>query len=93
MENVKPKVVIFNYFLNPKYNFTQNIVDWYESMKKNYLTDCDRQFVVYTDNPNAKNAIKDDNIVFVDVDASKTKNIGENKLNKFKYILDCVNQY
>ena len=42
MENVKPKVVIFNYFLNPKYNFTQNIVDWYESMKKNYLIDCDR---------------------------------------------------
>ena len=38
----KPKVIIFNYFLNPKYNFTQNIVDWYESMKKNYLIDCDR---------------------------------------------------
>ena len=49
--------------------------------------------MVYTDNPTAKDAINDPDIKFVDVDASKTKNIGENKLSKFKYILDCVNQY
>ena len=55
-------------------------------MKKDYLVDCDRRFIVYTDNPEAKNEIKDEDITFVDVDPAKTKNIGENKLNKFKYI-------
>ena len=48
-------VIILGYFVNPKYNFTQNIVDWYSSMKKNYLADCNRKFIVYTDNKSARN--------------------------------------
>ena len=39
---MKPKVIVFNYFINDKYNFTSNIMDWYNSMKENYLVDCDR---------------------------------------------------
>ena len=38
-------------------------------MKLNYLVDCDRQFVIYTDNREAKSWFKDSSdIVFVDVD-------------------------
>ena len=49
-ENSRKTVVIFDYFVHPKYSFTQNILDWYNSMKENYLVDCDRKFVIYTDN-------------------------------------------
>lgn len=41
-EGKKPKVVVFSYFVNPKYNFIENIVDWHQSMKLNYLSECDR---------------------------------------------------
>ena len=56
------------------------------SMEKNYLIDCDRKFVVYTDNKDVKSQLKDYDIEFIDVDPNQTENIGENKLNKFKYI-------
>lgn len=39
---MKPKVIVFGYFVNSKYNYTQNVIDWYASMKDNYLVDCDR---------------------------------------------------
>ena len=55
-------------------------------MEKNYLIDCDRKFVVYTDNKDVKSQLKDYDIEFIDVDPNQTENIGENKLNKFKYI-------
>lgn len=55
-------VIIFGYFVNPKYNFIQNIVDWYSSMKENYLADCNRKFIVYTDNKSARNLMQDEDI-------------------------------
>ena len=87
------KVVIFNYFINNKYNFTQNIVDWYNSMKKNYLVDCERQFAICTDNPSVKEVISDGSVQFIDVNQNNTKNIEENKRCKFKYILDYLTTF
>lgn len=50
------------------------------------MTDCDRTFVIYTDNPEAKEVLKDEDIVFVDVDESTTTDVKENTRAKFKYI-------
>ena len=29
----KKRVLVFGYFINPKYNFTENMVKWHESVK------------------------------------------------------------
>ena len=87
------KIIIFNYFTNNKYSFTKNIVDWYASMKQNYLVECDRQFVIYTDNIGVRSIIKDANVHFVYVDPNTTQDINENLRSKFKYIEDYLQRF
>lgn len=66
------KVIVFNYFTGSKYNSTANILEWYNSMSEKYMVDCNRTFVVYTDNHEAKRELADKGIVFVDVDERTT---------------------
>ena len=59
-------------------------------MKKNYLTDCDRQFVIYTDNTEIRNIITDSCVQFIDVDPNTTLDVKENIRAKFRYIHDYL---
>ena len=45
--------------------------------------------MIYTDNPEAKEELKDEDIEFVDVDIGQM-DIGESKLRKFVFIKDCL---
>lgn len=90
--NVKRKnVVIFSYFVNEKYNSADKIREWYQSLKWGYLTDCNRLFVIYTDNPEFWNTdratpLLESNILVVKVDPSTTRDLNTNLKSKFKYI-------
>lgn len=54
-------------------------------MKEKYLVDCNRKFIVYTDNKDAEVELKDENdLVFVQ--AGDMLNAGENRLKKFIFI-------
>ena len=59
-----------NYFINKKYNSTLNIMEWFFNMKNHYLIDCNRKFVIFTDNIDAQKIIQDDLIEWVIVDES-----------------------
>ena len=85
--------MVFNYFVNPKYSFTENIVGWYRSMKEKYLVDCGRKFVIYTDNAGAGDALPAEDVQFVYLDPKTTGDIDVNKRAKFKYIADYLGRF
>ena len=89
MDRIKAYVV--SYFVGNAYNNIQVIRHWIENLQRHYLVDCNRTFVVITDNIFAKIFQKLNNDVYVlYIDPKTTTNININKRAKFKYILDWL---
>lgn len=68
-------------------------MEWYESMKENYLVDCNRLFVIYTDNLEIQKKLCDEPIQFVYVDENTTLDVRENRKKKFRHIKDFLRKF
>lgn len=87
------RAYVISYFVGNSYNNIQVVRHWIENLRRHYLVDCDRKFVIVTDNIFVKifQEINDDVYVLY-VDPKTTADIDINKRAKFKYILDWLNE-
>jgi len=79
------------YFISENYNNSLNIMEWFYNLKFHYLIDCDRKFIIYTDNKNVKTYLDDELIEWHFIDEDKTKDHIKNLMYKFHYISDYLN--
>lgn len=87
----KSTVAIMCYFISENYNNSLNIMEWFYNLKFHYLIDCDRKFIIYTDNKNVKTYLDDELIEWHFIDEDKTKDHIKNLMYKFHYISDYLN--
>ena len=87
------KVLITNYFIGNGYNSTNKINEWLENVLEHYLIDCERRFVIYTDNNNSDIRKKFPDIIFEYIDPKYTQSKYFNLHIKYQFMFESYSKH
>ena len=83
---MKKNVIIMCYFVNAKYNKEKIFVDWLINVKKYYLVDTNRTFIIFTDNKNLLNFNNIYSNIIINFVKDDFFDVGENRLKKIFFL-------
>lgn len=82
-------VIVVCYFVHSKYNKYELFSEWYSNVKKHYLVNTNRKFIIITDNKIIKDKNKDSNVE-IRLYHDDFHDINENRLKKFTFLSEIL---